>query len=300
MRLCRLAFLVSLAVAVIVAISGGAAPGAPADGNLLLNPSAEAGAFSAQGWDAVTIPGWAIAKGLPTVVRYGTPGFSAVRDAGRGRLERQLFAGGAGGTADLVQTVSLRRPDGGLEPAGTHYVASAWLGGGAHSQASVMVSLLSARGRVLARRTVGPVSGKLAPRTVTGVLPGGSARARITLVLATSLTNIDGPNAPLVGYNRAVADQVSFSLAKPARQPSHLVPPPAHIPRFDHVFLFYFENQDYRVMVGNRATAPYFNSLLPHASCWRTCSPRSIQATQTTSRSPAAARSASRSRTRWR
>ena len=177
-----------------------------------------------------------------------------------------LFAGGAGGTAELVQTVLLRRPDGGLEPTGTGYVASAWLGGDAHSRASVSVSLLSSRGRVLAHRTVGPVSGKVSLRSVAGVLPGGAARARITLVLTTSLTNIDGPNAPLVGYNRAVADRVSFSLSAPARHPSQLVPPTARVPRFDHVFLFYFENQDYRAMIGNRAAAPYFNGLLPRGS----------------------------------
>ena len=31
--------------------------------NLLLNPEATAGASSAQGWDAVTIPGWQVAGG---------------------------------------------------------------------------------------------------------------------------------------------------------------------------------------------------------------------------------------------
>ena len=42
--------------------------------NLLLNPQATAGE-SAQVWDAVTIPGWQVQAGLPTVVRYGTAGF---------------------------------------------------------------------------------------------------------------------------------------------------------------------------------------------------------------------------------
>jgi hypothetical protein len=57
-----------------------AAPGT----NLLLNPEATAGALSAHGWDAVTIPGWQVAGGLPTVVRYGTPGFPG---------NRQILAG---------------------------------------------------------------------------------------------------------------------------------------------------------------------------------------------------------------
>ena len=41
--------------------------------NLLLNPGAQTGAASAQGWDAVTIPGWQVSSGLPTVVHYGVP-----------------------------------------------------------------------------------------------------------------------------------------------------------------------------------------------------------------------------------
>src|ERR1700728_118831 len=66
-------------------------------GNLLVNPNATAGSVSVQGWDAVTIPGWQVAEGLPTVVRYGTSGFP--RAAGTWPASRgQVFAGGAGGT----------------------------------------------------------------------------------------------------------------------------------------------------------------------------------------------------------
>jgi hypothetical protein len=114
---------VSLIVAGIAAVSrpAGAQPAAPpaaqataATGpNLLLNPVGTAGAASAQGWDAVTIPGWQVQAGLPTVVRYGTAGFP--KGAGAWPASRgDLFAGGAGGTASLVQVVRGRRlPDGG-------------------------------------------------------------------------------------------------------------------------------------------------------------------------------------------
>jgi hypothetical protein len=51
---------------------------------------------------------------------------------------RQLFAGGAGGTTELVQTVSLRRPEGGLEPTGTRDLASAWFGGDAGPNAPLV------------------------------------------------------------------------------------------------------------------------------------------------------------------
>ena len=77
-----------------------AAPGT----NLLLNPEATTGAPSAQGWDAVIIPGWQVAGALPTVVRYGTPGFPKTAKswpANRGNLS----TGGAGtktSTAELT------------------------------------------------------------------------------------------------------------------------------------------------------------------------------------------------------
>ena len=50
------------------------------------------------------------------------------------------------------------------------------------------------------------------------------------------------------------------------RRPAPLRPPALRVPRYDHVFLFYFENQDVHAIVGNRRQAPYFNSLLPQGS----------------------------------
>ena len=82
----------------LVALPGPA--GAVTGQNLVRNPGAEAGAASAQGWDAVTIPGWSVDSGLPTDVGYGTRGFPKAPDG-------RLFAGGAGGTARLSQIVAL-------------------------------------------------------------------------------------------------------------------------------------------------------------------------------------------------
>ncbi len=107
----------ALAAGAPVAASQAAArPVAGPGVNLLLNPGAQAGAVSAQGWDAVTIPGWQVASGLPTVVRYGTAGFP--RATGRWPAVRggQLFAGGAGGTARLRQLVRLRSAAGSPVP----------------------------------------------------------------------------------------------------------------------------------------------------------------------------------------
>src|SRR5262249_46665502 len=79
LRSCVLA--AGLAVAALLGASLPAGASAPAragtdSGNLVVNPGGTTGATSAQGWDEVTIPGWQVAAGLPTVVRYGTPGFA--------------------------------------------------------------------------------------------------------------------------------------------------------------------------------------------------------------------------------
>jgi YVTN family beta-propeller protein len=240
----------------------------PAGGNLLVNPRGSDGAASAQGWDAVTIPGWHVSAGLPTVVRYGTAGFPTAAGAwpaGRG----QIFAGGAGGTARLVQSLSLRLPSGLPVPAGTSYRLSAWLGGTSSSWAEVTVRFLSATNDLLGSRTVGPVGrgrAEFAPRAGSGVLPAGTTAAQVTIALATSLTNANGPNAPSTGYNRGIAADLSLSVAAPVVPPAPLTPPPTQVPPYQHVFLFYFENEDFGQVIGNTAQAPYLNGLLRQGS----------------------------------
>ena len=145
--------------------AGLAAPGT----NLLVNPEATAGASSAQGWDAVTIPGWQIAGGLPTVVRYGTPGFPKTAKswpAGRG----DLFAGGAGGTAKLVQQASVT-PN-------ARYDISGWLGGTKTSSAELTAAFMDASGRILGTAAIGPAGKQAKPvldyRQAAGVVPAGA------------------------------------------------------------------------------------------------------------------------------
>ena len=236
---------------------------AAAGANLLANPGAQAGAFSVKGWDSVTIPGWQVAAGLPTVVRYGTRHFPAATGIGPAAPGGQMFAGGAGGTATLVQQVSLGRDTGQAASAGTGFQLSAWLGGTASSQASVRVTFLSAAGRALGQDAL-PSAAGLARKTTAGRVPAGAAAARVTLDLTTFQTNIDGPDSPYTGYNRAVADDLQFSISAPARRPG-----PARVaavPRYQHVFLFYFENEGFHAIIGNQRQAPYLNSLLPQAS----------------------------------
>ena len=249
-----------------------AGPDAPAGSNLLVNPGAMTGAVSQQGWDAVTIPGWQVRQGLPTVVRYGTPGFPGRADAGTQGRGQRLFAGGAGGPAVLAQQVALRTGAGRAVPAGTRFRISGWLGGTVVSKAELEVVFLSATGRALGESRIGPVGGTgdashpdFGFRQRSGLVPAGTRSAEAELYLTTSLTDYDGPNAPVVGYDRAVADSLRFSVSAPARRPV-LAVPAARVPRFQHVFLFYLENEDFTSVVGNTAQAPYLNSLLPRSS----------------------------------
>jgi len=239
--------------------------------NLLLNPGAQAGAVSARGWDAVTIPGWQIESGLPTVVRYGTKHFPAATGRGPAVRTGQLFVGGAGGTARLRQVVPLLSVLGTGPRNGTSFRLSAFLGGDSRSSASVFVTFLSAAGKALGHASIGPVGGRstatasIAYRARSGLLPAGTVRASVVLTLATTRTNIDGYYAPYVGFDRAVADNIRLSVSASVRL-RVLTAPASEVPRYQHVFLFYFENEDFGAIVGNRRQAPYLNSLLPHAS----------------------------------
>jgi YVTN family beta-propeller protein len=101
----------------------------------------------------------------------------------------------------------------------------------------------------------------LVERSLQGLLPAGAVRAEVVLELATSLHDIDGGHAPLVGFDRAVATGLDLSVAAPVPSPAPLTPPPSSVPRYQHVFLFYFENQDVDDVVGNWKQAPYYNAL---------------------------------------
>ncbi len=172
----------------------------------------------------------------------------------------------------LTQQWPLRTGTGQPVPAGTRFAVSGWLGGTKTSQAELDVAFLSGAGRTLATLRLGPAGGSgsaahpdYAWRRGTGTVPAGTRSVRVALSLTTSLTNDDGPNAPWVGYDRAVADGLRFSVSVPARR-QVLTAPSAHLPRYQHVFLFYFENEDVSQVIGNTAQAPYLNSLLPKSS----------------------------------
>jgi hypothetical protein len=246
---------------------------APAGTNLVVNPGAEAGASTKEGWAAVTIPGWRITSGLPTVVRYGNTGFPTHKASGPKDRGQQMFVGGAGGTARLVQRIPLRTPAGSGLAAGTQFHLSAWLGGSPASQGIAAIRFFSAAGHLVGawrtpsvRKAGRTAAHGLDRRAVSGEIPTAARSAQVVIRLDTSLTNDDGYYAPKVGYNHALADNVRFTVAAKVRRPPALTPPVAHVPRFKHVFLYYFENQDYDAIIGNTKQAPFFNSLIPKGS----------------------------------
>ena len=156
--------MVACALASLGTLAGPA--GATTAPNLLRNGGAESGAASLHGWDAVTIPAWSVASGLPTVVRYG---------------DRQFPPGGAGSCspgergnrapgADCGPGASGRR----RLRAGSDYALSAKLGGTTTSRAGVSVAFLSARRPRARPRSLGPVGGRR--RSAAGAL-----RARCAL-----------------------------------------------------------------------------------------------------------------------
>jgi hypothetical protein len=113
------------------------------------------------------------AGGLPAVVRYGTPGFPETAKswpANRGNL----FAGGAGGTAKLVQQTSVT-PNARCDIAG-------WLGGTKTSAAELTVQFTDTSGRILATAAIGPAGNQAKPvldyRQAVGTVPAGATRAR--------------------------------------------------------------------------------------------------------------------------
>jgi len=236
------AILAAAAVALTAAVPGTARAGAAAladryaapGSNLLVN----AGALSKRGRDAVTIPGWQIASG----VGCGTPGFPPAADAGSRGSGHRLFAGGAGGTAELTQRVTLKPGSNAALPAGTRFRISGWFGGTATSRASLTVIFLSASGRRLGEETTGPVGGSGTTRRFdwafkikNGLAPAGTCAAEAELTLSTSLKNDDGPNAPQAGYDRAVAAGLLLSVSArrsgPGRSRSRSRSPRSGAPR---------------------------------------------------------------------
>ena len=246
----------------------------PPGTNLIRNASAEMGDVSGNGYDAVTIPGWGVTSGLPSVIDYGTPGFFPAKGPRPAASGRQVFIGGAGGPATLSQRVPIRYPASTPSAAATYSVSAALGGQGSHSDAaSVEVSFEGARHNVLATTVLGPVTARersetteLLRRSAHGPLPAGTSSVVVVLRFSTTTKDYNGPDGSTVGFNYSYADDLRLALSIPVLKPPPVARPKASIPHFDHVFLVYLENQDYHDIVGNTKQAPFINSLIPKSS----------------------------------
>jgi hypothetical protein len=149
--------------------------------------------------------------------------------------------------------------------AGARYTIGAWLGGAKTSAASVTVRFADSGGTVIGAKTIGPVGRAghpvLSARTGSGTVPRGAVKATVTVLLATKLTDVNRPDAPLTGYDGAAAGALRLTFARPAPRPAAVRPPGAAVPRYQYVFLFYFENEDFNDVIGNSKQAPYLDSL---------------------------------------
>ncbi len=238
------------------------------------NGGAESGDRTDTGWDAVTIPGWKIASGLPSVIGYGTKGFIASGSHRPPSSGRQLFVGGAGGPAELSQRVALD-PVAGTALTDATFKLSAALGGRGHQSDDSSVEVIFENGddKVLAAASLSPVTARdrsntteLMDVSTKGSVPASATSALVELRLKTTVKDYNGPNGSTVGFNYAYADDVSLSLSVSLQAPSALRPPAAKVPHFDHVVLIYLENQDYKSIIGNTRDAPFINSLLPKST----------------------------------
>jgi hypothetical protein len=133
-------------------------------------------------------------SGTAPVVRYGTPGFPETAKswpANRGNL----FVGGAGGTAKLVQQTSV--------PPNARYDIAGWPGGTKTSTAELTVQFTGPSGRILGTAAIGPAGKQGKPvldyRQAAGPVPAGAPRARVTITLTTTRTDWNGPDAPQTG-----------------------------------------------------------------------------------------------------
>jgi hypothetical protein len=214
-------------------LGGGPSPGA---GNLLANPGGEGPGAAGDSVAAPTFPGWTRVSGQPTVVRYGTPGFPTLVDAGLLGGGTNLFIGGpASASSTAAQTVDVSAYAAAIDAGRADATLSALIGGflaqGDH--ASLTATHLDGAAQPLgAPLTLGPVTSAdrhnlttLLRRAATGDIPAGTRAIRVTMAM-TRVTGADNQ-----GFLDDLSLRVTESAATPATPsdpaPSEPAPPPA-------------------------------------------------------------------------
>lgn len=239
--------------AVLVAASATALTGVRAARAGAPNPLAFSTAYrcSADPDAATTVPGWVIVSGSPALrcansLHAVWPGNPAPRVA---------ISSGPYGASTLERVIPLRTA------AASHgrLTLSAWFAssGRKPARAALSAEFLGVSGNVLGSTTTlsgPPATAHKGPLRFEGQrivrdIPQGAVALRLHLQLGGSTFHARS-------YVAAVRLDVDPPMAFPP--PS---PPPARVPRFDHVFLIMMENTDYGQLIGDRKDAPYMNSL---------------------------------------
>lgn len=262
--------LAALVTAAFVIALGPLAPQATAatSGNLILNPGAETGECSVDGQEAVTLPGWTITNGTPTIVCYGSPGgYPTSTTPGPTNRGNAFFAGGATGSSTMEQSVDVSSAASAIDAGGVTYSLSGWLGGWSsqNDTAGVQATFLGASGSSLGTAQLPAVTAsdrgnttEFLQRTASAAVPVGTRSIKVDVTYTWSAGNTTD------GY----VDNLSLTLSTAVTQPT-LSAPSSAVPGYDHVFLVYMENEDgfpqsvdgSNYIYGNSA-APYINNTL--------------------------------------
>lgn len=235
----------------------------PTGENLIVNGDAELGDATLTGYDSVTIPGWK-QQGLPTVVAYGIKGFPSKRSPGAGG-GRNFFTGGPFSSSTLEQTVDVSAASSAIDAGAVKFALSGRLGGTGKSKdhAQLLATFRNASGARLNGVAIGPVTDadrkrvtEFLLRSASGRIPRGTRSVDIVLHFTMYEPFIEG-----LSLDNGYADDLSFTLSTPLARPTLPPSPAPAVPKFDHVFFVYFENQAYDEIIGNRRAAPFLNRM---------------------------------------
>jgi hypothetical protein len=189
--------------------------------NLIVNGNAEAGSASANGVAVVSIPGWTVTAGSPTVVAYGTAGgFPAAGDPGPADRGGNFFAGGQSSPlSSITQTIDLSGAATQIDAGGVTFTLSGSFGGyaGHNDNAMLMVTFVRPGGTDVSFNLGGVLSADrgsatgLIAQSLTSLVPVGARGVVLTLVFTRTNGN----------YNDGYADNLSLTLA-PVPEPGAL------------------------------------------------------------------------------
>ena len=236
---------------------------ATTSGNLILNGDAELGDATLTGYDSVTIPGWK-ESGLPTVVAYGVSGFPKARSPGAGG-GHNFFTGGPFSSSTLQQTIDVASAASAIDAGGVKFTLSGRLGGNgmSHDSAQLVASFRSRSGARIRRVAIGPVTAfdrkrvtGFLERSARGSIPRGTRSIEMVLHFVMYEAFVEGTS-----LDNGYADDLSIALSTPVAMPTLAPTPTPVVPKFDHIFLVYFENSAYDEIIGNWPSAPFLNRM---------------------------------------